>query len=115
MADKVLKVGQKVTVKDKGFKGEVAFVGLTEFAAGKWVGVILEEPKGKNNGTVQGKAYFSCPDKHGKAPKNYDPALFPDLQTDIFSQELSSVKRSCSSRMGSRRAGTSPGQPRGPR
>lgn len=33
--------------------------------AGKWIGVELDEPKGKNNGTVQGKSYFSCPDNHG--------------------------------------------------
>ncbi len=35
------------------------------FAPGKWVGVELDEPKGKNNGTVLGKAYFSCRDNHG--------------------------------------------------
>lgn len=33
--------------------------------SGKWIGVILDEPKGKNNGTVQGKRYFSCDDNHG--------------------------------------------------
>ena len=32
---------------------------------GKWIGVILDEPKGKNNGTVQGKTYFTCEDNHG--------------------------------------------------
>ena len=30
-----------------------------------WVGVELDEPVGKNNGTVQDKEYFSCPDRHG--------------------------------------------------
>ncbi len=33
--------------------------------AGKWIGVTLDEAKGKNNGTVQGKKYFSCEDNHG--------------------------------------------------
>ena len=33
--------------------------------AGKWIGVALDEAKGKNNGIVQGKKYFSCPDNHG--------------------------------------------------
>ena len=28
-------------------------------------GLILDEPKGKNNGTVDGKRYFSCPDNFG--------------------------------------------------
>lgn len=35
------------------------------FKTGKWVGVVLDEAKGKNNGTVQGKTYFTCPDDHG--------------------------------------------------
>lgn len=35
------------------------------FAPGKWVGVELDEPKGKNNGIVQGKTYFQCRDNHG--------------------------------------------------
>lgn len=67
MADKGgLKIGTRVQIKEKDFLGQVAYVGLTEFAAGKWIGVILDEPKGKNNGTVQGKQYFNCEDKHGK-------------------------------------------------
>lgn len=32
---------------------------------GKWVGVVLDEPKGKNNGTVQGKTYFACQENYG--------------------------------------------------
>ena len=41
------------------------FVGVTGFAPGKWVGVELDEANGKNNGVVQGKAYFNCRDGHG--------------------------------------------------
>ena len=29
------------------------------------MGVILDDAKGKNNGTVQGKKYFNCEDNHG--------------------------------------------------
>lgn len=57
MAEKPLKVGQRVLVQDRG-GGSVAYVGSTLFAAGKWIGVVLDEAKGKNNGTVQGKEYF---------------------------------------------------------
>ena len=32
---------------------------------GKWIGVVLDDAKGKNDGTVQGKTYFTCPDNHG--------------------------------------------------
>jgi len=59
------KVGARVRLKDKELTATVAYVGLTEFAAGKWIGLVLDEPKGKNNGSVQGKEYFKCKDKHG--------------------------------------------------
>ncbi|KAG5677570.1 hypothetical protein PVAND_007319 [Polypedilum vanderplanki] len=65
MAEKILKVGSRVEIKEKGVKGTVQYVGLTSFAAGKWVGVVLDEPKGKNNGSIKGTAYFSCPDNYG--------------------------------------------------
>lgn len=32
---------------------------------GKWIGVVLDDAKGKNNGTVQGKRYFTCEENHG--------------------------------------------------
>ena len=70
------KIGQRCSVKDKDAVGVVAYVGMTEFAPGKWIGVTLDEPKGKNNGTVQGKSYFECPDKHGKY-NTYDIPNFP--------------------------------------
>ncbi|XP_043222013.1 dynactin subunit 1-like isoform X2 [Amphibalanus amphitrite] len=63
MAEPSVKVGQRVQTKD--CVGTVAYVGTAQFAAGKWVGVVLDEPKGKNNGTVQGKTYFQCEDNHG--------------------------------------------------
>ncbi|XP_061890445.1 dynactin subunit 1-like isoform X2 [Entelurus aequoreus] len=59
------KVGSLVEVIGKGQRGTVAFIGATLFASGKWVGVILDEAKGKNDGTVQGKRYFTCEENHG--------------------------------------------------
>ncbi|XP_065349335.1 dynactin subunit 1 isoform X2 [Cloeon dipterum] len=59
------KVGQRVEVTGKEAKGTVAFVGSTLFAPGKWVGVVLDSPKGKNNGSVQGKQYFQCEENYG--------------------------------------------------
>uniref|UniRef100_A0A672LMP1 Dynactin subunit 1 n=1 Tax=Sinocyclocheilus grahami TaxID=75366 RepID=A0A672LMP1_SINGR len=60
-----VKVGSLVEVIGKGHRGTVAYIGNTLFASGKWVGVILDEPKGKNDGTVQGKRYFTCQENHG--------------------------------------------------
>uniref|UniRef100_A0A8C1P404 Dynactin subunit 1 n=1 Tax=Cyprinus carpio TaxID=7962 RepID=A0A8C1P404_CYPCA len=60
-----VKVGSLVEVIGKGHRGTVAYIGNTLFASGKWVGVILEEAKGKNDGTVQGKRYFTCQENHG--------------------------------------------------
>ncbi|XP_048827520.1 dynactin subunit 1-like isoform X2 [Brienomyrus brachyistius] len=62
---KPVKVGSVVEVIGKGHRGTVAYVGATLFATGKWVGVILDEPKGKNDGTVQGKRYFTCDENCG--------------------------------------------------
>uniref|UniRef100_A0A667YDB5 Dynactin subunit 1 n=1 Tax=Myripristis murdjan TaxID=586833 RepID=A0A667YDB5_9TELE len=59
------KVGSLVEVIGKGQRGTVAYIGTTLFASGKWVGVILDEAKGKNDGTVQGKRYFTCEENHG--------------------------------------------------
>lgn len=59
MSEKNLKVGQKVEIVGKNVTGEIAFVGMTTFATGKWVGVILNEPVGKNNGSIKGTVYFT--------------------------------------------------------
>lgn len=58
-------MGSLVEVIGKGQRGTVAYIGNTLFASGKWVGVILDEAKGKNDGTVQGKRYFTCEENHG--------------------------------------------------
>lgn len=47
-----MEVGQRVSIPKSG-EGEVAFVGNTSFAQGKWVGIVLDEPLGKNDGIVQ--------------------------------------------------------------
>lgn len=46
-------------------RGLVRFYGATSFSAGKWVGVELSGPAGKNDGTVQGVKYFTCKPNHG--------------------------------------------------
>ncbi|CAH0730397.1 unnamed protein product, partial [Brenthis ino] len=65
MSDKHLTMGQRVMVVGKEVKGSIAYVGYPTFATGKWIGIILDEPKGKNNGTVRGHAYFRCDENYG--------------------------------------------------
>uniref|UniRef100_A0A8D2MPM8 Dynactin subunit 1 n=1 Tax=Zonotrichia albicollis TaxID=44394 RepID=A0A8D2MPM8_ZONAL len=61
-----------------GHRGTVAYVGATLFATGKWVGVILDEAKGKNDGTVQGRKYFTCEENHGIFVRQSQIQVFED-------------------------------------
>ncbi|XP_076339911.1 uncharacterized protein LOC143240774 isoform X2 [Tachypleus tridentatus] len=65
--DSPLKCGDRVVVNaTSGVKvGILRYLGTTEFAPGEWAGVDLEEPQGKNDGSVAGKRYFECQMKHG--------------------------------------------------
>uniref|UniRef100_W5M2C8 CAP-Gly domain containing linker protein 2 n=1 Tax=Lepisosteus oculatus TaxID=7918 RepID=W5M2C8_LEPOC len=52
-------VGERVWVN--GVKpGVIHYLGETQFAPGQWAGVVLNEPVGKNDGSVGGVRYFEC-------------------------------------------------------
>jgi len=59
------KVGDRVIVGSTQLRGLVKFAGATDFSSGEWIGVELNDPAGKNDGTVKGKAYFKCKPQHG--------------------------------------------------
>jgi len=52
-------------VREGLFKGTVRFAGGTDFAGGEWCGVELDVAQGKNDGSVGGNRYFSCPKNFG--------------------------------------------------
>ncbi|KAK4875245.1 hypothetical protein RN001_011667 [Aquatica leii] len=78
------KVGDRVIIKSsQGSKvGTLRYMGTTSFASGEWCGVELDEPRGKNDGAVEGTRYFECKPQFGlfapvskvsKSPLKYKP------------------------------------------
>ncbi|XP_067901362.1 CAP-Gly domain-containing linker protein 4-like isoform X5 [Heterodontus francisci] len=59
-----LKLGERVMIAGQKV-GTLRFCGSTEFASGQWAGIELDEPVGKNDGSICGIQYFSCPIKYG--------------------------------------------------
>ena len=57
-------VGQQVLIANK-IQGVVRYVGSTHFAPGVWVGVEIGVPKGRNDGAVKGRRYFTCEQDYG--------------------------------------------------
>ncbi|KAG7476618.1 hypothetical protein MATL_G00084810 [Megalops atlanticus] len=58
------KVGDRVWVNGNK-PGFVQFLGETQFAPGQWAGIVLDEPIGKNDGSVAGVRYFQCEAQRG--------------------------------------------------
>ncbi|XP_046672118.1 kinesin-like protein KIF13A isoform X2 [Homalodisca vitripennis] len=58
-------VGESVLIRPSNASGVIAFLGPTQFAPGTWIGVDLDAPTGKHDGTVQGVRYFEARPKHG--------------------------------------------------
>ncbi|KAF8738721.1 hypothetical protein RHS02_05417, partial [Rhizoctonia solani] len=89
-----IKPGARCKVETEGDgdikRGVVRFVGPTKFGkegSGDWVGVEYDEPVGKNDGSVQGERYFTCPAKHGAfvRPDRITVGDFPPI--DPFADE----------------------------
>ncbi|KAI5852290.1 CAP Gly-rich domain-containing protein [Tricharina praecox] len=89
---KGIEVGKRCLVGGKeGRRGTVRYVGEVEEipAGGVWVGVEGDEPTGKNDGSIQGKAYFSCKPKHGSfvRPDRVEIGDFPEVN-DLELEDL---------------------------
>ncbi|XP_075678945.1 uncharacterized protein LOC113790911 isoform X3 [Dermatophagoides pteronyssinus] len=72
--------------------GIIRFIGETKFANGKWIGVQLTSPDGKNDGSVSGIRYFNCPNNCGVfvKPQRLTKAPMPD---SVFQKRLTSPAR----------------------
>jgi hypothetical protein len=44
-------IGESVLVRPYSYSGVIAYVGLTEFASGNWIGVELDAPTGTDRNT----------------------------------------------------------------
>ncbi|KAL5492645.1 hypothetical protein ACEPAI_4092 [Sanghuangporus weigelae] len=92
-----IKVGQRCEVEpttEGGIarRGVVQFVGPTEFGnkTGVWVGMQYDEPVGKNDGSVNGKRYFSCPVPYGGfvRPEKARVGDFPPIDLEEELEEM---------------------------
>lgn len=86
-----------VSIYKSRLTGKVSFAGPTSFSPGDWLGIALEEAKGKNDGTVQGIRYFECTAGHGIFVR-------PAAVVSVLSQPPSDVKGSKGNDQGANRA-----------
>lgn len=59
-------------------------MGGTQFAPGQWAGIVLDEPIGKNDGSVAGVRYFQCEDGRGifTRPSKLSKTPLPEKETN---------------------------------
>lgn len=60
-----LHVGMQVLLSSANEMAFIRYLGTADFAPGLWLGLELRSPKGKNDGSVGGRRYFTCRPGHG--------------------------------------------------
>nr|XP_014096642.1 dynactin subunit 1-like [Bactrocera oleae] len=109
MDERNYKIGQNVQIVGRNLRGQIAYVGLTSFSQGKWIGVVLDEKdKGKNNGTVKGITYFKCSANCGLFVRPAQLNLIRDRQTVEMAEPTAlEFGKSCSMKpVGSKKSST---------
>ena len=77
--------GKRFKLIEKGHRGEIAYIGrVPEVGRGYYVGLKLDEPQGKNDGSVLGERYFDCIKMFGLfvRPDKIEMGDFPELDLD---------------------------------
>lgn len=83
--------------KDDTRRGTIAFVGEVEEIPGPkgipWVGVDLDEPVGKNDGTVGGKRHFKCQANCGVfvRPERVEPGDWRVLMEEEDAEDMEEI------------------------
>ncbi|KAL8691777.1 MAG: hypothetical protein Q9218_003078 [Villophora microphyllina] len=76
-------------------RGTVAYIGLVPEipGIGPWIGVKLDEPAGKNDGTVSGKRYFDCEPHYGLfvRPERVEVGDWKELGLDEDDDDLDEI------------------------
>ncbi|CAG8602062.1 10567_t:CDS:2, partial [Scutellospora calospora] len=84
-------VGDRVYAESMNITGTLRFLGPIDIKPGTWAGIEVDiSGTGKNDGSVNGKSYFTCPPKSGifilpsKLSKvDKEPASLPQVSTSI--------------------------------
>lgn len=78
-------MGARCKLLELNHRGEIKYVGpIPEIGEGYFIGIKLDEPFGKNNGSVKGKSYFECAEGYGLfvRPNKVEQGNFPELDLD---------------------------------
>merc|ERR1711991_501496 len=77
----------QVTLKSAGKqRGTIRYVGDIRGKPGKFVGVELDEPFGKNDGSIEGHKFFECAPNYGcfVKPGSVETGDFPPLDDELL-------------------------------
>ncbi|PRP79192.1 hypothetical protein PROFUN_13072 [Planoprotostelium fungivorum] len=89
-------IGSRVQIIGKAALGDgiVKFYGPTQFQTGNWVGLELDAPNGKNDGSVQDVRYFSAKENHGLFIRPNQLTLIAPASAVKVLEKSSSIEKS---------------------